>query len=94
MAKLSARNRTELLRLEKFTPVLEVDKFRIEWQRHMLVFMSDGNMLSKYDVKYKPSSYSAKGKICSLGWRRKGRYELTVEENRERFTQSGWKVVK
>jgi hypothetical protein len=93
MAKLHARNRKELLRLEKYTPVLAEDKARIEWQRHTLAFMSDGNMLSKYDVRYLPSSHDVKGKIHSLGWKRKGKYTRSIEENRERFTLAGWKEV-
>jgi hypothetical protein len=94
MAKLTARGRKELLRLEKFTPVLKEDESRVEWQRHTLTFMSDGNMLSKYDVRYLPSAHDSKGKIHSLGWKKKGKYTRSIEENRERFTQAGWKEVR
>lgn len=92
MAKLHARDRTELLRMEKAKDVNDVENV-ISWQRLTITFMSDGTMLEKYDVRFLPSTFYPKGKLHSYGWKRKGKYTLTIDETRERYKNAGWKEV-
>lgn len=94
MAKLYARNRTELLRMEKDGKIHDDFRDRAEWSRHEIAFMSDGNTLTKYTVKYFPSAYDPKGRVHSFGWKKKGKYTLSIEETKKRYIESGWKEVK
>lgn len=95
MAKLGARGRTELLRMVKENHTVDKDD-TITWNRHTIVFMSDMTVLTKYDVRFKPTPYDPKGRLHSYGWKRKGKYgkEFTMEERQKRYENSGWKLEK
>ena len=63
-AKLSARGRQELARLEKED---NKDDGEVDWRRKTLAFMSDGRILQKYDVRFTATQYS-KARKHSYGW--------------------------
>jgi hypothetical protein len=79
MAKLSAHGR-ELLRIskEKDIPLgthtilkdgTDLGETSTTWERVTRVYMSDGKILQKLDVRFKPSTFEPKGKFYSYGWK-------------------------
>lgn len=86
MAKLNARGRKELLRIER-----EINETSPEssttWQRTTLAVMSDGKVLEKWDVRFKPSTYEQKPGIYSYGWKLKYKAKpgVTPESVRDLF---------
>lgn len=72
MAKLKARGRTELLRMSKSDNVID-PKSTIVWQRWTRAYLSDGNILEKYDIRFKPNTHGSSGEFHSYGWKRKGK---------------------
>ena len=93
MAKLSARGRRELLRVERerSTPDGELTI----WERTTLAVMSDGGVLSKLDVRFRPDAYEPGGRLHSYGWKRKGKLAAgkTVETFRQAYERAGWRIV-
>ena len=67
MAKLSARNRTEVARVKKETIVENSDL--ISSQTMTFALMSDGKVLVKRDVVFKPSAWETEPKKHSYGWK-------------------------
>lgn len=95
MAKLSARGRKELARLEKEDNTNDGD---VDWRRKTLAFMDDGRILQKYDVRFTATQYS-KAHKHSYGWKEylklkkdKDPYEAfpNIIKN---FESKGWKVM-
>ncbi len=89
MAKLSARGRSEVVRLEKervFTPVDDdvVSSSFIDWERVTVALMSDGVILKKRDIRFRSD-----GRVYNYGWKSFGRFKDTVSE---RFTSAFEKV--
>lgn len=100
MAKLSARGRTELLRVYREKEYDEAERkekdMTVMWARWTRAYMSDGTVLEKYDVRFEPSKFDPKGRFHSYGWKRKGKItgNLTIEETKDRYIKDGWKVEK
>lgn len=92
MAKLSARNRTELLRLSKQEDVPNVLS-GIIWRRWTRAYMSDGNVLEKYDIRFRSLDYP-KEKFHSYGWKRKMKQikGLSLHTITEDYKKNGWIV--
>ena len=77
MAKLKARGRTEVVRVEK-TYVKNIGKIT-ERTRHQLAVMSDGNILTKHR-----DTWTLGGKVPP---------DLTAEEILKRYLDDGWSLV-
>jgi hypothetical protein len=71
MAKLSARGRTELLRVE--IEGADTDYFINRKQTYAL--MSDGSLLVKETARHKPDQYYPKGKPQVWNWRVAKKYK-------------------
>lgn len=87
MARLSARGRDELVRLEREHDVL--DSELIDWERDTIALMSDGKIMRKRDVRFKASTYSP-AKKHSYGWKVLAKLKAGLDpvESIERFAQS------
>ncbi len=90
MAKLAARGRKEVVRVEREV-VMEADKL-IDWGRKTYALMSDGTILEKYDVHFKPDQFRPSGEKHSYGWKvfKKVKPEVTAERFVEHFTKQGY----
>ncbi len=77
MAKLSAHGK-ELLRieLEKETP----DGDLTTWSRTTRAYMSDGKVLAKSDVRFKPDQFRPKGEFYSYGWKLIAKQKKTTSD--------------
>jgi hypothetical protein len=67
MARLS-KHGTELLRIELERDVIESES-STDWRRTTRAYMSDGKVMQKIDVHFKPTTYQAKGERYSYGWK-------------------------
>lgn len=67
MAKLKARGRIELLRIKRENATPDGDL--VVWKRTTRAFMSDGKILEKRDVRFKPNARDSNGRLHSYGWR-------------------------
>lgn len=67
MAKLSAHKK-ELLRIELVKDITSPDEniTKARWTR---TYHSDGKILQKYDVWFKPDVYRPQGELHSFGWK-------------------------
>ena len=92
MAKLSANGRKELIRLEKEVPVEETAN--ISYDRRTIALMSDGKVLEKRDVVFKPTSWETKPQKHTWGWTVKGKAKegMTPERFAEIFGKQGYTV--
>jgi len=92
MAKLSARGRTELFRAFKQEQTPN-DNYK-EWKKTFIVLMSDGKILEKYQVKFKPTTYDKKGILHDWGWKVKGKIKQGVESEKYRdlLKNHGWTI--
>lgn len=106
MAKLSARGRTEIVRIVKET---EGDDLRdssrkngVIWQRATLVLMSDNVVLQKVDLRYTTKHEWERSYVPGT-WRKRGKLKAT--ENADSFlsvflapskdgSPSGWAIAK
>lgn len=68
MAKLSANGRVEVARWMYDTDTPDSDS--TTWNRTTLALMSDGNLLQKYDCRFKPDTFSPDGRYHSYGWKK------------------------
>lgn len=86
MARLSARGRTELVRVSKAEDVTDSDSV-VTWRRYTKALMSDGTILEKVDVRFKSD-----GSRHSYGWKAKGKAKkgLTAEQFVEVFAKAGY----
>jgi hypothetical protein len=93
-ARLSARGRREIGRVYKQVDTPD-DELTI-WSKNTLAFMSDGKILQKRDVIFKPDKYNPKGKRHSWGWKSYGKVKpgVTPEEAFGKFVadmeKKGW----
>ena len=77
MAKLSARGRTEIFRMEKEDNAPKSDL--ITYERSTIALMSDGNILQKRDVIFPAGPYdNGKDKRHTYNWTVKGKIKLGV----------------
>lgn len=90
MAKLSARGRTELFRLEKETPTEKLSDRLIDWERKTVSIMSDRTVLQKIDVRFRSD-----GKKHSYGWKVYTKLSEKIEFKRvaETLIQKGFVVL-
>lgn len=81
MAKLKAHG-TELARMESFREFSAAEDESVLWRRTSDVLMSDGVILRKIDVKFRPMSWETKEKHHSYGWKRKAKIKkgITVDQ--------------
>jgi hypothetical protein len=86
MAKLSARGRIELLRLSKEEDLPNVVA-GVVWRRWTRAYMSDGNILEKYDVR-------TTEKFHSYGWKRKMKQikGLSLQTIAKDYEKNGWVI--
>jgi hypothetical protein len=100
MARLSKHGR-ELLRVEKEKEITDPSE-NITWERTTRAYMSDGTVLAKHDVRFKPNSlYGGQtGEFYSWGWKIFGKIkadrtpEQAVANISEKMTaDSKWKIV-
>lgn len=95
MAKLSARGRRELVRMEKED---NGDDEFCDWRRKTISFMTDGRILQKYDVRFKATEYS-KARKHSYGWKEYLKLKKDVDLYEafsnliKKFEAKGWKLV-
>ena len=96
MAKLHAHG-TELFRLVRSNPTPHSD-FTTE-ERTTVSIRSDGSVLTKLDVRFKPESFNPAGFWHSYGWKKKlGTGEakkrgITPERARDAYLKSGYTLV-
>lgn len=93
MAKLKARNRTEIVRMEREdnAPKSEI----IIWEKVTVAMMSDGKMLEKRDVRFPAGPYdNGKDRKHTYGWKVKGKLkaDMTREKFIEIFSKRGYQV--
>jgi hypothetical protein len=67
MAKLSTHGK-ELLRIELERNITEPES-RTSWRRVTRAYMSNGKVMEKIDVRFKPSSIRPEGERYSYGWK-------------------------
>jgi hypothetical protein len=67
MAKLSAHGK-ELLRIELERDITEPES-STSWRRVTRAYMSNGKVMEKIDVRFKPSSIRPEGERYSYGWK-------------------------
>lgn len=71
MAKLSARGRYELARIEREKHLTTEQDPTCDWRRTTMAFMSDGTVLVKRDVRWRDGVMA--GEKHSFGWTVKGK---------------------
>jgi DnaJ-class molecular chaperone len=67
------------------------------WERKTKAYMSDGNLLEKLDVRFRPGPYDhGKERFHSYGWKVRGKVKagLTVEAWLAMHRVKGWDVEK
>lgn len=97
MAKLSARGRIELGRwqIERETPNSDLTTS----ERITLALMSDGRLLQKRDVVFKPDTFNPEGRKYSWGWKQYKKIKTGLDLNEilnkwdKLFLDSGYKKV-
>jgi len=95
MAKLSARGRTELVRLEREREVPSDEDRLTCWEKISVVLMSDCTILQRLDVRFLPDSLSPEGRFHSYGWKviAKAR-EPDIEKFTANYVNKGFKLSK
>lgn len=93
MAKLKAYGRTELFKVEKEREVTNSDL--ITWEKVSYALMSDGKVLERRVVLFKPSSYEPKGRRHDYGWKEHGRLKAEGDPNvyLESLKKKGYTLV-
>jgi hypothetical protein len=101
MAKLKA-NGEELLRIEWVTENPESES--AVWKRDTLSYRTNGIVLRKLDVRFRPDKYYPNGRFYSYGWKRWKRVKLSAlggpigvaekfAEKVRNQPQAGWRIV-
>lgn len=76
MAKLSARGRVELARVSR---TLDTPNSTLtSKERYTKAYMSDGRLLTKLDVWFRPDRFDPDGRFHSYGWKDKGKLKPEV----------------
>src|ERR1700694_2560670 len=83
MARLS-KHGTELLRIESEHDIADPER-STDWQRTTRAYMSDGKVMQKIDVHFRPTAYQAKGERYSYGWKLYATHKkgTTIEQYRD-----------
>ena len=94
MAKLRAYGQREVLRVERERAPTAPDALT-DWERTTLAVMSNGRVLEKLDVHFKPDAFEPTGRRHSYGWKVKGKLATgkTPETFRAAYERAGWRVV-
>lgn len=94
MAKLSARGRTEIHRVKKEMAVKPDDD--VSYRKQTVCLMSDGTVLEKMTVRFKPimSFDDPKGRLHDWGFKVKGKIKagVTAEAWLAKYLASGYVV--
>lgn len=96
MAKLSARGRSEVFRVEREqTPAPSADPTAVIWRKSTIVLMSDGSTLEKDQVKFPPSFPGSKPRLHDWGWKKRGRLGAGKDPKLllEQFAKKGYLVA-
>jgi len=90
MAKLSAYNQREVFRAtrEKSTPEGDLTT----WERDTFAVMSNGRILRRLDVRFRPDAYDPKGRLHSYGWKVYGKCKRDVDAVRALFVKRGFTI--
>jgi len=93
MAKLSAYRQREVLRVERERETPGDDL--CSWKRRTLAVMSNGRVLEKVNVMFRPDAFNPNDRRHSYGWKVKGRLGATAtpETFRAAYERAGWRVV-
>lgn len=91
MAKLSARGRTELVRMTKEDENPNSDL--ISYERTTIAFMSDNRILEKRDVVFKNDSFGPHKHTYNWTVKMKCKQGVTKEKVIEVYSKKGYKVV-
>lgn len=99
MAKLSA-NGWELLRIEQEVNVSDPER-NTTWERITRTYHSNGKILQKHDLRWKPDTYHPQGEFYSYGWKLYARLKKEVEPAEHaaklaakiRLSDTKWKIV-
>src|SRR3979490_2311006 len=100
MARLG-KHGNELLRVAKEHEYDNADS-NTTWERRTRAYMSDGTILQKFDVRFKPTQYQPVGEFYSYGWKVFGKLkpEITMAAHVAKITsgsladpKSTWKVI-
>lgn len=98
MAKLKAKGRTEILRVYKETET--PDGELTTWSRKTRAYMTDGTVLEKTDVLFRPASYDPKPRRHSYGWTVRAKVKVgpteslleVVRRTMDKYREHGWTV--
>lgn len=100
MARLG-KHGTELLRVVKEIEINNPES-STTWERKTRAYMSDGTILQKFDVRFKPMGYQTVGEVHSYGWKVFGKLkpEITMTAHVAKITSgslvapdSKWKII-
>lgn len=96
MAKLSARGRTEVVRVAREHDPKLFENSLCDWERVTLALMSDGNVLKKLDVRFRADGTARSGERYSYGWKVLGKFKGGGREDfLKKFPAAGgWEVVR
>src|SRR5208282_3542652 len=92
----------ELLRVEKEKEITDQSE-NITWERTTRAYMSDGTVLAKHDVRFKPNSlYGGTGEFYSWGWKVFGKIKAdrtpeqavaNISAKMTANTESKWRII-
>lgn len=88
MAKLSARGRTEMVRMSKEESINNSDL--ISWQKTTVTLMSDGHYLTKREVMFKPDIFNPSGYRHNYGWKDHGKTKVLAERFKATYKARGY----
>lgn len=93
MAKLKARGRTEIWKVAKEGPTPNSDL--IIWEKSEVTLMSEGSLLERRVVRFKPDKYDLKGRLHDYGWKVKGKMKptLTPSQALEIYQKRGYALM-
>lgn len=93
MARLSARDRKEIWRVERESDTPTSDLTVSE--KDTLALMTDRRVLRKRTVRFKPDSFYPEGRLHNYGWKEYKRLKETADPVKilEHFVKSGYRVV-
>src|SRR3954465_6521157 len=93
MAKLSAHGQ-EVFRVEKEGDVTDPAR-STTWEKTTISLMSDGKILEKVVVRFKPSSYETKPRLHDYGWKKRAMLKPEGDPAKllEAYLKKGYKLV-
>jgi hypothetical protein len=92
MARLS-KHGTELLRISQEPTITDLTS-SVDWRKVTRAYFSDGKILEKIDVHFKPDTFRPKGERYSYGWKhrftvKKGLDPVTVANDKRALIAKG-----